>query len=52
MTVLAADAARRSTSRSDEIAPRFSQTESFKEITVKLWGKGVVLRGIAGGAEL
>ena len=24
--------------------------ESYKEITVKLWGKGVVLRGIASGA--
>jgi len=26
--------------------------ESYKEITVKLWGKGIVLRGIVSGSEL
>src|SRR5688572_17939181 len=37
-------------SRSDEIAA-IRPDESYKEITVKLWGKGVVLRGIASGAN-
>ena len=33
---------------SAEIQPE----DSYKEITVKLWGKGVVLRGIVSGSEL
>jgi type I restriction enzyme, S subunit len=37
--------------RSDEVA-EIRPDESYKEITVKLWGKGVVLRRIASGAEL
>ncbi len=38
-------------SRSIEIA-EIQPDESYKEITVKLWGKGAVLRGITTGAEL
>jgi type I restriction enzyme S subunit len=38
-------------SRSNEIA-EIQPDESYKEITVKLWGKGVVLRGIVEGAKL
>ncbi|HZI86035.1 MAG TPA: restriction endonuclease subunit S [Pyrinomonadaceae bacterium] len=38
-------------SRSTEIA-EIQPDESYKEITVKLWGKGAVLRGITTGAEL
>jgi type I restriction enzyme S subunit len=37
-------------SRSDEIAG-IQPDESYKEITVKLWGKGVILRGITSGAN-
>ncbi|MGH7796523.1 MAG: restriction endonuclease subunit S [Candidatus Binatia bacterium] len=37
-------------SRSDEIE-EIQPDESYKEITVKLWGKGVVLRGVTGGAK-
>ena len=38
-------------SRSSEIA-QIQPDESYKEITVKLWGKGVVLRGIVSGVQL
>jgi type I restriction enzyme S subunit len=38
-------------SRSNEIA-EIQPDESYKEITVKLWGKGVVLRGVVEGATL
>jgi type I restriction enzyme S subunit len=37
-------------SRSTEVA-EIKPDESYKEITVRLWGKGVVLRGVASGAE-
>jgi len=37
--------------RSTEIA-EIRPDESYKEITVKLWGKGVVLRGVVSGAGL
>lgn len=38
-------------SRSGETAG-IQPDESYKEITVKLWGKGVVLRGVVSGAQL
>lgn len=38
-------------SRSNEIA-EIQPDESYKEITVKLWGKGVLLRGVVEGATL
>lgn len=38
-------------SRSTETA-EILPDESYKEITVKLWGRGVVLRGIVSGSEL
>jgi len=38
-------------SRSTETA-EIQPDESYKEITVRLWGKGVVLRGVASGSEL
>lgn len=38
-------------SRANEVA-EILPDESYNEITVKLWGKGVVLRGVASGAEL
>jgi type I restriction enzyme, S subunit len=38
-------------SRSTEIA-EIQPDESYKEITVKLWGKGVVLRGVVSGSGL
>jgi type I restriction enzyme, S subunit len=38
-------------SRSTETA-KIQPDESYKEITVKLWGKGVVLRGVVSGSQL
>ena len=38
-------------SRSTETA-EIQPDESYKEITVKLWGKGAILRGVTSGAEL
>jgi len=38
-------------SRSTETA-EIQPDESYKEITVKLWGKGVVLRGVVSGSQL
>lgn len=37
--------------RSTETA-KIQPVESYKEITVRLWGKGVVLRGIVSGSKL
>ena len=37
--------------RSDETAVIYPDAE-YREVTVKLWGKGVIQRGIVSGAEL